>query len=688
MKHSIYHLLLLSALVFSNFFVALRDASAQGRKSRPEESPATSRAQNKFATPLGEPSQRELTARERREQAYVKLLEGQRNYASARNRRFTDKALNDTRQAFQEATQLDPTLAEAHTALAEIAFYYLDDLQQAEREATTAVRIDRNNFGARRILSRIYTVKSNISKGNLDQPYADKAVIELREVTRLDANDAEALALLGEFHLAQGRQSEAIDAFKRWAAAPSPIDERFFQALTKRNLSSDTAAARLGETLLQGGRTAEGISAIRQALAGDPQNSTYLELLGRALETGGDRDTQAVITELRRITAADPANAAAVALLARAEVRAGRVDEAVAALREAIAKRADGDREQLTLRAELAQILADALRYDEGVAIYEELLKARGAGTAPLTSEREKRFATFLLQSIISLRRQAGQTREVLAAIERMRALLGSENPAADIQNVLFLREQRKGREALEAVRAARLKYPKEVAFVRLEAATLSDLGRVDEGASLLRSQLKGNADDYEDHLAIAGLYLEAARGTEAVAAARQALELAAPDDRPRELQALLLLSSAQERAGDAKGSEESLRRILAKEPNNATALNNLGYFLLERNERLSEALEIIQRAVRIEPTNASFLDSLGWAHFKLNQLEEAERYLSAAARRNHSSATINEHLGDLYQRRGKNPQARAAWQKALSLAVEPAQTARIKAKLNGKADK
>ena len=38
----------------------------------------------------------------------------------------------------------------------------------------------------------------------------------------------------------------------------------------------------------------------------------------------------------------------------------------------------------------------------------------------------------------------------------------------------------------------------------------------------------------------------------------------------------------------------------------NATALNNLGYFLIERNERLAEALELIQRAVRANPTNAS----------------------------------------------------------------------------------
>ncbi|MDQ3135535.1 MAG: tetratricopeptide repeat protein, partial [Acidobacteriota bacterium] len=156
------------------------------------------------------------------------------------------------------------------------------------------------------------------------------------------------------------------------------------------------------------------------------------------------------------------------------------------------------------------------------------------------------------------------------------------------------------------------------------------------------------------------------------------------PPGQPQLLaQSLIMLSSAQERAGDSKGAEDSLRKILTTDPNNATVLNNLGYFLTERNERLNEALEMVKRAVRVEPANASFLDSLGWVYFKLGQLDEAERHLSEAAKRNTRSATIQDHLGDVYQRRGKTADARAAWQKALSLSTEPAETARIKAKLS-----
>ncbi|MEJ7709134.1 MAG: tetratricopeptide repeat protein [Pyrinomonadaceae bacterium] len=105
---------------------------------------------------------------------------------------------------------------------------------------------------------------------------------------------------------------------------------------------------------------------------------------------------------------------------------------------------------------------------------------------------------------------------------------------------------------------------------------------------------------------------------------------------------------------------------------NNAEALNNLGYFLVERNERLEEAVKMIQRAVRVEPFNSSYLDSLGWAYYKLGKFDEAERYLSDAVRRAPTSATVQEHLGDTLQKRGKLEQARAAWRKRSCSLLKP----------------
>jgi tetratricopeptide (TPR) repeat protein len=386
---------------------------------------------------------------------------------------------------------------------------------------------------------------------------------------------------------------------------------------------------------------------------------------------------------------ANPANAAAVSLLAHTQARSGQVDEALATLRAGIANRKTDENERRLLTDELAELLTDALRYQEAIQAYEDVLKARGITDKQLTADSDKQIAARLLGRIVDLQRQAGRTDDALATVERMRRLLGPDDPQADLQNALLLREQGKRREALDAIRAARLKYQTPAVqrvFLQLEASTLAQLGRADEAAELLRGRLTGKPeDDYGTYFTIASMYLEAGRGKQAVEAARKMLELAPADQPNMQEQALLTLSSAQERTGDLKGAEESLRRILAKDPNNATALNNLGYFLADHDQRLPEALDMIKRAVKAEPTNASFLDSLGWVYFKLGQLDEAERNLNDAARRNTRSVAIQEHLGDLQQKRGKTEEARAAWRKALSLATEATDTARLKAKLDGK---
>jgi predicted Zn-dependent protease len=687
-------LITLAALICA--FLMATQTSARGQEGKtdkpaasPEATPAQQSAPRATSEKVGatlssaSPQLPTTTSRERREQAYTKLLEGQR-FLNNLGTNATEAAVRRVEESFKQAATLDPTLAEAHTALAEIAFFFSQDFDRAASEASIATSIDRDNFGAHRLLARVYAVKSGLRVNKLDKTYVGRAIDELREVVRLDPTNAEGWALLGEMYFATGRNSEAIDAWTRWSALPAASDSRIFQIITNgRELSPDAAAARLGEAYIAAGRADEAVAAIRRAISLSPDNNEYMELLGQALEAGGG-DDNSIIAELQRMSAADPNNTSALRRLAQAQARAGRVDAAAATLRAAIARRPKQDREQLLLRLHLAQIFSDASRYSEAVAIYEDLLKARGIGDALLTSDDDREFAAQALRQIIALHKSAGSTSDVTATIERMRRLLGKDDSTADEQQIESLRNQGKRHEALRAIRDARQRFPEEDQFLQLEAQTLTDLGEVDEAVALLRKQLKGSAQDYGIYLAVSNLYSQARRGREAVDAARKAIELT-PSDNPGMLtDALIVLSSAQERAGDRKGSEQSLRSILAKEPDNATALNNLGYFLVERNERLEEALDMINRAVRSDPANSSFLDSLGWAYFKLGKLTEAERHLSEAARRDNQSATIQEHLGDLYQKLGKTDQAQVAWKKALSLSVEAEEIERIKAKLDG----
>ncbi len=630
--------------------------------------------------------QQPSTPHEKRAQAYAKLLEGQRLLANAGSEP-SDAVMRSIQDAFQQAAALDPTLAEAHTALAEISFF-ASDLETATREAAIAARIDHDNFGAHRLLSRIYAIKSSLNSVNLDKSFVERGIAETREVARLAPTNAEAWALLAEFYKATGRTTEAIDALTKWAAAPAAVDPRIFQFATGgHSLAPDAAVAQLGEALLQANRTTEAVSAIRRAIALAPNNKNYVELLARALEAGAGNGNGSLdaIAELQRMVAANSSNnIATVQLLARTQARTGRVDDAITTLQTAIARRSGQDQQQLRLT--LAQTYADAARYADAIAVYESLLKDRDITDASPSSPAQRELAAGFLEEIISLQKSAGRSSDVAATIERLRRLVGPDDPKPDAQFIEFLRSQGKRREAFEAAHSASLRFPRQLELIGLEAETLTDLGRIDEAVALLRARLTETSRDFLIYRAISGLYTQAGRGREAIEAGRKMLELATASGNPRlTTDALLTLSSAQERAGDAKSSEKSLRSVLAREPDNATALNNLGYFLLERNERISEALALIQKAVRAEPANSSFLDSLGWAYFKLGKLDEAERQLNEAAKRDASSATIQEHLGDLYQRQGKPTLAHAAWQKALGLSTESAVVARLNTKLRAK---
>ena len=96
--------------------------------------------------------------------------------------------------------------------------------------------------------------------------------------------------------------------------------------------------------------------------------------------------------------------------------------------------------------------------------------------------------------------------------------------------------------------------------------------------------------------------------------------------------------------------------------------------------------LEDISHARTITATSSDpkLLVSSARDAYNRGNLDEAERNLTEAARLVPSSPEVNEHLGDLYQRKHKPEEARAAWRKALSLSLEAEQTTRLKSKLAG----
>ena len=110
---------------------------------------------------------------------------------------------------------------------------------------------------------------------------------------------------------------------------------------------------------------------------------------------------------------------------------------------------------------------------------------------------------------------------------------------------------------------------------------------------------------------------------------------------------------------GDLAGMERDLRRIIEQEPDNAMALNALGYTLADRTARYQEALELIERAHRLEPESPAILDSLGWVHHKLGDDQRALPYLREAYA-SQQDQEIAAHLAEVLWQLERRAEARA----------------------------
>ncbi|MFN7931466.1 MAG: TonB family protein [Blastocatellia bacterium] len=128
--------------------------------------------------------------------------------------------------------------------------------------------------------------------------------------------------------------------------------------------------------------------------------------------------------------------------------------------------------------------------------------------------------------------------------------------------------------------------------------------------------------------------------------------------------------------------AKKAFEQALKVNPNDFMALNNYGYYLLEQDEPLDKVLEVLKRAESRNSTDPHLLDSLAWAYFKLGSLDEAEKYIRKSLNYGGNSAEIYNHLGDIHKKRGREEEARAAWEKALTLSKTPEQKTWLNKKL------
>ncbi|GGC79813.1 tetratricopeptide repeat protein [Vreelandella lutescens] len=157
--------------------------------------------------------------------------------------------------------------------------------------------------------------------------------------------------------------------------------------------------------------------------------------------------------------------------------------------------------------------------------------------------------------------------------------------------------------------------------LVRLEVQLLDELARQEDATALLDREITRTPDD------TSLLYLRAMRAWE---------------------------------MGDLTGMEQDLRQILRTEPNNADALNALGYTLADLNiaGRLEEARDLIERAYEADPDNPAVLDSMGWVYFRLGKPDDALAWLESAYAQM-PDQEIAAHLAEVLHSLGRSEEAR-----------------------------
>jgi tetratricopeptide (TPR) repeat protein len=109
------------------------------------------------------------------------------------------------------------------------------------------------------------------------------------------------------------------------------------------------------------------------------------------------------------------------------------------------------------------------------------------------------------------------------------------------------------------------------------------------------------------------------------------------------------------------------LRQVIDDKPDDPQAYNALGYSFADRNIRLPEAKELIQKALKLAPEDPFIADSLGWVEFKLGNLAEAQRILEAAYKTK-PDAEIAAHLGEVLWKQGLKDRATALWKEGVKI--------------------
>jgi len=273
-----------------------------------------------------------------------------------------------------------------------------------------------------------------------------------------------------------------------------------------------------------------------------------------------------------------------------------------------------------------------------------------------------------------TLQAQDNQPVQAETSLRRFLELAASGLPAEELQRgatqayLVLAQIAEKRRDYAAAERwLSRIENSAEMVGVQSRRASiLARQGRLAEARQLLRSLPERSPEDARMKLMAE---VQLLRDQQQL---RQAYELlgAAIARFPQDFDLLYEQALLTEKLGNFEEMERLLRELIARQPDHHHAYNALGYSLAERNVRLTEARELVQKALTMAPNDPFIQDSLAWVEFRLGRKDEALRILESAYR-TRPDAEIAAHMGEVLWSLGQRERATAIWREGLRLNPE-----------------
>ncbi|MCC7339905.1 MAG: tetratricopeptide repeat protein [Bryobacterales bacterium] len=588
---------------------------------------------------------------------------------------FLDQAID----YYKEALKLDPKAGFLNAELSEL-YLRSGRVAEAVTEAERRLKENPNDLDARRILGRIYTrligdpnaPGSNRRSDGVNEEMLRKAIEQHEFIVKADPSDTDSQLLLGRLYRLDRRNVDAESAFKK---------------VLETDSNNDVALRELALVYSSLGDTNKAIEMYTRVNSRNPTPRTLLELASAYEQV---RDFANAATVYKKVVDLNPEEVDVLKRYAQALLFADKLDEARAAYQTITAKKPDDVEGFLRLSqiyrqqgnfeaARSANEKAKSLAPDNLEILYNDINLLDAEGRADEAIERLKSMIQtaekarytdaelnarmVLLERLGLLQRSTERYADAIGSFTKLAEADPNQAGRAQAQIVETYRMAKDFTKAEAVANEAYKKYPEDRTLIVVRASLLADLGKSDEAIRDMKAFMKGR-EDHQNYLTLSQIYEKAKRYPEMAEALTKAEEFADGDD---EIQTVTFMRGAMyERQKDFEKAEAEFRKVLARNPENASALNYLGYMLADRNVRLEESFQMIKKAVDLDPGNAAYLDSLGWIYYRMGKLHEAELALKQALQRMSKDPTIHDHLGDVYFEQGDLRQAVIAWELAL----------------------